>query len=354
MAALLLYAWLPLSSSAQGITTPRAASPAAKISQTIGLSTVTVSYSRPAVKGREVWGKLVPYGWNVQPFGAQNKAPWRAGANENTTIEFSHEANFQGTPVPAGTYGLFFVIHADNTGEVVLSKEYRAWGSFWYDASEDLMRAPVQIRDIQHTEILTYDFFKVDRNSAELVLSWEKKEFPVTVTFAVNDIVLANAMEELKGPIGFNWQGYSSAANYTLQNKVSPQQGITWIDQAIARNRSFATLQIKSGLLRELGQAEDAEKIMAEAMGIALESELNNYGYQLLGQSQNEKAIEIFKVMTDRYPKSPNAWDSLGEGYALHGDQKNAITCFKKSLKMNPPANVKINSEKYLKQFGAL
>jgi len=77
---------------AQPITTPRAASPAATVRQTIGISTVTVNYSRPAVKGREVWGKLVPYGYNVQPFGAHNSAPWRAGANENTTIEFSHPA----------------------------------------------------------------------------------------------------------------------------------------------------------------------------------------------------------------------------------------------------------------------
>src|SRR5688572_17965612 len=85
---------------AQGITTPRTPSPAATVVQTIGISKVTVKYSRPKVNGRDVWGKLVPYGWNVQAFGSGNSAPWRAGANENTVIEFSHPAQVEGQTVP--------------------------------------------------------------------------------------------------------------------------------------------------------------------------------------------------------------------------------------------------------------
>src|SRR4051812_17861717 len=89
-----------ISSIAQPVTTPRTPSPAATVSQTIGISTVDVKYSRPAVKGRQVWGALVPYGWNVQGFGARNSAPWRAGANENTVITFSHPAKVEGVTVP--------------------------------------------------------------------------------------------------------------------------------------------------------------------------------------------------------------------------------------------------------------
>ena len=110
-----------------GITTPRTPSPGAQVSQTIGISTVSVNYSRPSVKGRPVWGELVPYGWNVQAFGSPNPAPWRAGANENTVIEFSHDAKVAGQNVPAGKYGLFFVINKDDSGEVILSKDYRSW-----------------------------------------------------------------------------------------------------------------------------------------------------------------------------------------------------------------------------------
>jgi hypothetical protein len=336
------------------ITTPRNPSPAASVSQSVGISTVSVAYSRPSVKGREIWGKIVPYGWTVQGFGAQREAPWRAGANENTVIEFSHDANVQGKTVPAGSYGLFFVINEDNSGEVVLSKDYRAWGSFWYDPDRDQLRAPITVRENSMTELLTYEFINMDKTSAELVLNWEKKQFPVKITFAVDDIVMANAREELKNTRGFTSQGYASAANYALQNKTNLEEGLRWIDQAIATSRSFATLNTKAGILTAMGKEEEGKKLIDEALSIATEVELNNYGYQLLGQGNHDEAIRILTMNTTRYPKSANVWDSLGEAYALKGDEKNAIKNFKKSLSMNPTENVRLNSEKYLKQFGAL
>lgn len=335
------------------ITTPRPPSPAATVTQTIGISTVTVKYSRPAVKGREVWGALVPYGWNVQPFGTGNSAPWRAGANENTVIKFSHDAKVEGQPVLAGAYGLSFVINKDNTGEVILSKDSRSWGSFFYDPKQDQLRAKIQLRTIPETDLLTYDFINNTKTSSELVLNWEKKQFPVKIEFDVDKIVMANAAEELKGPIGFNWIGFSTAANYALQNKVNLEQGLTWINQAVAQNNSFTTLSIKSNILKELGKTAEADKMMNDAVAIATENELNQYGYQFLNAGNHDKAIEIFILNTQRYPKSANTWDSLGEGYATKGDKKNAIINFKKSLSMNPPANVKANSEKFLHQLGA-
>ena len=350
----LLCLAIVLSVHAQGITTPRTPSPAAIVTQTIGISTVTVNYSRPAVKGREVWGALVPFGWTAQGFGSGADAPWRAGANENTTIRFSHDAKIEGKPIPAGIYGLFFVVNKDNTGEVIISKDSRSWGSFWYDASHDQLRAPIRLRDISQTELLTYDFINTNKNSGELVLNWEKKQLPVKIEFAVDDLVMANAVEELKGPTGFNWQGYATAANYALQNNVNMEQAVKWIDQAIAQNNSFATLNIKSGLLKKMGKQAEADKIMTEAIAIATEVELNAYGYQLLGQGQHDKAIEMLKLNADRHPKSANAWDSLGEAFFTKGDQKGAIPHFRKSLSLNPPANVKANSEKFLKQMGAL
>lgn len=341
-------------SNSQGITTPRTPSPAAIVTQTIGISTVTINYSRPAVKGREVWGNLVPYGWNAQGFGSGAEAPWRAGANENTTIKFSHDAKVEGQAVQAGVYGLFYVVNKDNTGEVILSKDSRSWGSFWYNPKQDQLRAKIQLRDIPHTELLTYDFSNTAKNSAELDLNWEKKQFPIKIEFEVDNIVMANATEELKGPTGFNWQGYASAANYAVQNKINYEQALKWIDQAITQNNAFATLSIKSNLLKEMGKTEEAEKMMNDAIAIATENELNLYGYQLLNQGNHDKAIEIFKLNTQRNPKSANTWDSLGEGYVTKGDKKNAIANFKKSLSLNPPANTKANSEKFLKQLGAL
>jgi len=339
---------------AQPITTPRTPSPAASVSQTIGISVVTVNYSRPSVKGREIWGKLVPYGWNKQGFGNGNSAPWRAGANENTTITFTHPAKVQGQTVPAGEYGLFFVMNADNSGEVILSKDHQSWGSFFYEPEHDQLRAKIAARENAFTEMLTYDFINNTKNSSELVLNWEKKQLPVKIEFDVDDIVMANAVEELKNTAGFTPQGFISAANYSLQNKTHLDQGLKWIDQAIAINRNFAALSIKSNLLRAMNNTAEADKVMNEAIAVANEVELNQYGYQLLAAGQTDKAIEMLALNAKRFPQSPNCFDSLGEAYATKGDKKNAIANFKKSLSMNPPPNVKANSEKFLKELNVL
>ena len=337
-----------------GITTPRTPSPGAQVSQTIGISNVSVNYSRPSVKGRPVWGELVPYGWNVQAFGSPNPAPWRAGANENTVIEFSHDAKVAGQNVPAGKYGLFFVINKDDSGEVILSKDYRSWGNFFYEPSQDLFRAKIQVRSNAHTEMLTYEFINATKNTVELVLNWEKKQFPVMIEFAVDDIVMANAAEELQGAKGFTWQAMSSAANYAMQNKVNHEAAIVWIDKAIAQQSNYTNLNIKSGLLKQMGKTAEAENIQKEALVVATEVELNQYGYQLLNEGKHDDAIKIMVMITDRFPQSANAWDSLGEAYATKGDKENAIKSFKKSLSLNPPKNVKDNSEKFLKQLGAM
>ena len=352
----ILIAIVSVTASAQGVVTiPSTPSPAASVSQTIGISTISVKYSRPSVKGREIWGALVPYGWNKQPgYGNGKAGPWRAGANENTVIEFSHPAKVQGQIIPAGSYGLFFTIAKDNTGEVILSKDYHSWGSFWYEANNDILRNSIQIRTIPNTELLTYEFVNITKNSAELVLNWEKKQFPVKIEFDVDNIVMDNATKELKGPVGFSWQGYVSAAAYSQQNNINLEQGLSWINNAVAQNKSFATLQVKSNILKQMNKTTEAEAIMKDAMTVATENEVNAYGYQLLGAGSHDKAIEIFIVNTTKFPKSANTWDSLGEAYFTKGDKKNAIASFKKSLTLNPTEGTKANSEKYLKQLGAL
>jgi hypothetical protein len=350
----LLLLILAFNSHAQNITTPRTPSLAAAVSQTIGISTVSINYSRPSVKGRIIWGNLVPYGYNKQGFGAGNEAPWRAGANENTVIRLSHPGKIEGHPVPAGEYGLFFVVNQDNTGEVILSKDSRSWGSFWYVSDHDLFRAKIALRDIPMTEMLTYDFQSLTKTSAELDLNWEKKQFPVRIEFDVDEIVMANAVEELKGPVGFNWQGYASAANYALANTVNLPQATLWIDRAVQISPNFNTLSTKAKLLKATGNSGQYDSLMREAVAVGSENDLNNFGYQLMNDKSYDRAIEVFILNTQKHPKSANTFDSLGEAYVTKGDKKNAILNFKKSLSLNPTDATRQNSEKYLKQLGAL
>jgi hypothetical protein len=340
---------------AQQTWLPREPSPGATVSQTVGISVIHVNYSRPSVRGRVVWGTLVPYGWNVQGFGLGNSAPWRAGANENTVLHLSNDAKIQGVPVPAGDYGLFFVINADNTGEVILSKDYKSWGSFFYDPKNDQMRAKITIRDVaDFNERLTYSFDSVSKNMAELDLNWDKKQFPVKIEFAVDQIVMDNATELLKGQTGFFWQNLNAAAGYAIQNNIDTAQAMKWLNTSIGFNPNYNNYRMKAVLLKNEGDSVASEKLMKLALPLATENDLNNYGYQLLAQNKFSQAIDVLKLATQKNPESANAWDSLGEGYALAGNKKDAIPCFKKSLSLNPPGPTKANSEKYLKQLGAL
>jgi tetratricopeptide (TPR) repeat protein len=239
-----------------------------------------------------------------------------------------------------------------------LSKDYKSWGSFFYDPKQDELRAKIQIRDIPMTEMLTYDFMNDTKTSAELVLNWEKKQFPVKIEYDVDKIVMDNAAKELKGATGFNDIGFSSASNYALQNNINLDQALVWSDQAIAQRNSINNFALKANILKQMGKTEDATKLINDipndVIAASSELEINAYGYQLLNAKNYDKAIEVLTLNTKRFPEDPNTFDSLGEAYAKKGDKKNAIINFKKSLSMNPPAAVKANSEKYLHQLGVM
>ena len=107
-------------------------SPKAQVSQNIEFASIEISYSRPGVKGREIWGTLVPYGLAPNAFGNGKPMPWRAGANENTVLTLSHDALINGNKLPAGSYGLHMLVHEDEW-TIIFNKDYKAWGSFFYD-----------------------------------------------------------------------------------------------------------------------------------------------------------------------------------------------------------------------------
>ncbi len=348
--------------SAQGpnVNTPRPVSPAAEVKQTIGFTEVTVNYSRPRVtnngvdRSGKVWGQLVPYGMAPNNFGNQKPMPWRAGANENTTVRFTDDVKIEGKPLPAGIYGLHMLIKEGDKATIIFSKNHTSWGSFFYEPSEDALRVDVTTRPVPHTEVLTYDFIDMDSDSAVLALSWEKKQIPFKINVDLHKTVLANFRNELRALPGFGWQGFLTAANYCLTNNINHDEALQWADIAVSRNRSFPTLSAKAGLLAQKGSTGEADKIMDEAIVGATEAEVNTYGYQLLGLKRYDKAIEYLQLNTKKNPSSANAFDSLGEAYKLAGDKENAVKNLKIALTLNPPAAVKANTEKLLKELGAM
>src|SRR6201989_3056315 len=161
-------------------------SQAAVIKQRIGLTDVKVTYHRPTVNGRKIWGGLVPLG-----------EVWRAGANENTVVELSSDITVEGQPLPKGTYGLHMIPTAD-TWTVIFSKMNTAWGSFTYDQKEDALRVTVKPRPTEMEEALEYEFEDLKADSATLTLKWEKLAVPVKLAVSP-EATVANIRGQMRG-----------------------------------------------------------------------------------------------------------------------------------------------------------
>jgi tetratricopeptide (TPR) repeat protein len=291
----------------------------------VGLTKITITYHRPNVNKRKIWGNLVPYG-----------EVWRAGANENTTITFSTDVSVSGKPLPAGTYGLHMLpTAADWT--VIFSKTSWAWGSYGYDPKEDALRISVKPEAGEPQESLQYTFENATRKGAQVVMGWEKLRVTFPVEVDTNAVVLASIRKELRGPQQFAWQPWNQAANFCLQNKINVDEALKWADKSISMNENFVNTRVKSGLLELKGDKAASAALFEKAKTLAKsEADVNNLGYVLLGQGKTDEAIEVFRKNVKDHPKSWNVWDSLGEGYATKGDKKLAIENFTKALGMAP------------------
>ncbi len=335
------------------ITTPRAGSPAAEVKQTIGISDVTVSYSRPAVNGREgkIWGQLVPYGYTNLGFGNGGNNPWRAGANENTVISFSHDVKVEGQDLSAGTYGLHLAVFENGDADVIFSNNSTSWGSFWYQEEENALVVKVKSQDNVFTERLTFDFVNVTSTSADVVLDWENKRFPFKVEFAVHDIVVENAKNQMRSTQGFGFQGPLSAAQYCVNNNVHLDQALIWADQAVNATKNANTLSVKAQVLFATNKSEEGYAVMDEMLDhpTAQPNNYYTYGTNLIAQDQDEKALKVFQKMIKKWEGNVFAQHGLARTYSSMGDFKKALK-YEKQVLENPglPANNKPAIENFI------
>lgn len=263
--ALLSVLALSLAPAAQQqLTTPRV-SPHASVSQTVGLTELTVEYHRPAVNDRRIWGDLVPYG-----------EVWRAGANENTVFETSTDVMVEGETLPAGRYG-FHTIPGESEWTVIFSTVSSAWGSYSYDASEDALRVTVAPRPGPFTERLGFRFDAPDETSATLVLSWDVLEVPVRLTTDTPAIVLANMERELRGVAGFYWEGWDQIARYALDTGRRTEDALAWAQRSREVRPTFANTMTVAAALDALGRAGEAAEARSAAFELATEDEVRAY-----------------------------------------------------------------------------
>lgn len=315
----------------QSVTLPRN-SPKATLSQSVGLSEITITYSRPSVtspsgKDRtgEIWGNLVHYGMKDLGFGSAEESPWRAGANETTQITFSHDVEVEGKTLIAGTYGLFMIIEPDDEVTVIFSNNATAWGSYFYDPKEDALRVKVKAEDSPRHELLTYEFTRATKNEATMVLIWEKKQIPVRFRFNTEEITLNNLRRELQSVAGFSWQGYYQAAQYCLQNRINQEEALRWANRSIEMDANFANHQLKAELLKQLGRDVEAEVTMRNALEYADAIQIHQYGRSLISAGKTDQAMRIFEMNADRNPDTWPVNVGLARGYSAKGDYRKAL-----------------------------
>jgi hypothetical protein len=234
-------------------------SPFAKVVQTVGLTDITVDYSSPGVKGRKIWGAVVPY-----------DQMWRAGANSATKLTFSRDVSFADKPVPAGTYS-FFVIPTKGAWTVILNKKPEQSGTGRdYKQADDLLRVQVTPRSAPFRERLAYAITDFTDDKATLDLEWEKLRLAIPIAVQTSAQALANINSAVDG----TWRTYANAARYMLENKKDYDTGMKYVDQSLALKEDWYNVWIKAELQAAKGDYKDARATGDHAYELGKKSDM--------------------------------------------------------------------------------
>ncbi|MCP5104096.1 MAG: DUF2911 domain-containing protein [bacterium] len=294
----------------------------ATVSQRVGLTDVTITYYSPAVKKREIWGKLVPY-----------DKVWRAGANENTTICFTHDVKVEGKDLKKGVYGLH-MIPGKAEWTVVFSKNHTSWGSYFYKEEEDALRVKVKPEEAPFLEWLSYDFSGRERVSAVAALRWEKLRVPFKIAVDVDNIVVENMRNELRSYPTYFWRGPYGAAKYCLDNNVNLEEALKWVEKSIGMKENFLNVELKAKLLDKTGKKLEAVKARQRAMKNATEQELTQHAYSF-AFTDKPKCEKILFDNIKRF-KTWSSHRALARYYAYFKEKAKALKSFKTALKKAP------------------
>ncbi|HEX8814052.1 MAG TPA: DUF2911 domain-containing protein [Terriglobales bacterium] len=311
-----------------------------KVMQRIGITDITITYHRPRVKGRQIWGKVVPYG-----------EVWRAGANENTTITFTDAVAIEGKHLPAGTYGLFMLPN-QNEWTVIFSKIDTAWGSFTYKEADDALRVTIKPQTADFHEALTYDFDDLNPNSTVATLRWEKVAVPFKIDVDVHEIVKANLPNQLQGLNQYYWESWDDAAGYLLAQKYDLDDALKYEEISIKTEPRFDNYLDKSQILDAMGRKDQAEAAKKEALAIATPRQLYAYGRQLQGEKKQDEAFALFRQAAQKDPNDWQVHDGVARIYSAQGNFDAALKEMKLSLE-GAPENQKIFVEPLVKKLEA-
>ncbi|MFZ0310564.1 MAG: DUF2911 domain-containing protein [Candidatus Sulfotelmatobacter sp.] len=311
----------------------------AQITQRIGITDITINYHRPLANGRQIWGKVVPYG-----------QVWRAGANENTTITFSDPVTIEGQPLDKGAYGLH-MIPGENQWTVIFSKTSSAWGSFSYKQDEDALRVTVKPQTAELHDALAYDFDDLKPDSTVVTLRWDKVAVPFKVAVNVNDIVTTSLRRQIRGLNQYYWEGWDDAAGYLLANKIDLDEALKDEEQSIQAEERFDNLLNKSRILETMGRKDAATEFRNKALEKGSAVQLYVYGRQLQGEKKQEEAFAVFRSNAKKFPDYWTTHVGLARVYSGQGDFDNAVKEMQAALTGVPDEANKTRIENYVKRL---
>jgi hypothetical protein len=261
MLVLALAAVFGISSQAQGLRTP-APSPGQTIKQEFGLSSIELSYSRPGVKGRKIFGDVVPF-----------DKVWRTGANSATTLVFGDDVTIGGKLVPAGKYGLLTIPGKDNW-TLIITKQLDVTSPAAYKQENDVVRVQVPVKALgENIESFTMQFSNVKPSSCDLLLRWEKTEVALPITTEIESKIMA----QIKNQMENDNRPYFAAAMYYMDNGKDLNKALEWFNKAAEQNPAFYILYQKAVCLSKLGRKQEAMTVSEQSTKAAMEAKSDDY-----------------------------------------------------------------------------
>ena len=238
----------------QQMRTPRP-SPKSSLMQTVGLTDITINYNRPGVKGRAIWGALVPY-----------DKVWRTGANEATTIQFSDDVWINGNKLAKGLYSLH-TIPSPTEWTVIFNSVAEQWGSYSYTPEKDALRVKVKPQTAEHREWLTFEIPEMTTDTATIAMRWEKLAVPFTVDTKSTE----RTMAQFRTAMNPDWRTPYMAADFAFNNKgaATDAEMTAWLDQSLKVNQNIANLWLRARIAERAGNKAEAIRFGEQAIAAA-------------------------------------------------------------------------------------
>ena len=272
--------------------------------QRLGVTDITVEYSSPRANERDVWSDT-----NVIPQKG-DPIPWRAGANMNTTIEFSTDVKIQGQVLKEGKYG-FHVIPDGNSFQLLFAHESNLWGSYYLDKEKDVtLKVDVSGESCPFSEKMEFEFIPTSEDTMVIGLEWTEKRIPFEVSVDLNETVVASLREELRGINTYHWQAWNDAAQWCLDRDTNLEEAYTWANRSIAGGyggfaaaKNLSNLTTKARIARKLGKEDEYKETIEEALMADFDEGMaNQFAMYLIGEQEFDKSLAFTNKATEKYP----------------------------------------------------